>query len=209
MPKGKDAPLPRLLSKAEAAAYCGVTQQTFAKWVAADAMPDPLPVMKKWDRKSIDATLDQASGLSPSAPAEDAFEKWKRERDARKVSANHVARRHAQNRSTNSRDAEFERLLAMTPDEYVAACEESRRQWVATIPKTPMIKREQNALRQILAFGGGWADAGRIKDCGQDTVDRLVIRGFIETKPHDLHPKTIVAYRLTEAGLVAVKALPV
>jgi hypothetical protein len=78
---------PRLLSGADAAAYCGITPATFSKWVAAGNMPKPLPGTRRWDRKAIDLALDKLSGIEASPPDqedEDPLEKWMREDAARK-----------------------------------------------------------------------------------------------------------------------------
>jgi hypothetical protein len=78
---------PRLMSGADAAAYCGVTPATFTKWVAAGTVPPPLPGTRRWDRKAIDASLDRFSGIAPAAKQEDADEytEWKKTYDARKA----------------------------------------------------------------------------------------------------------------------------
>jgi hypothetical protein len=43
---------PRLMTGADAAAYCGVTPATFSKWVATGTVPAPLPGTRRWDRKA-------------------------------------------------------------------------------------------------------------------------------------------------------------
>ena len=77
----------RLMSKSQAAAHLGVSLPTFSKWVAADFIPGALPI-RKWDRKALDAALDKMSGLKPEQSktdaVEDAYEKWKREDNARR-----------------------------------------------------------------------------------------------------------------------------
>ncbi|TFV69425.1 hypothetical protein E4K64_33375 [Bradyrhizobium frederickii] len=84
---------PRLISGSEAAAYCGVTVATWAKWVAAGIVPPPLPGTRRWDRKAIDLALDKASGIkapsSSSDPREQdfdsAYDQWKRDHEANKA----------------------------------------------------------------------------------------------------------------------------
>lgn len=90
---------PRLMSGSDAAAYCGVTLNTWSKWVAAGTMPPPVAGTRRWDRKAIDLMLDKASNIvdiqrysmqvSPSGATEDEcpLEKWMREDAARKGSA--------------------------------------------------------------------------------------------------------------------------
>ncbi len=75
-------PEPRLLTQRQAAAYCGVSATTFAKWVLAGALPPPLPAMRRWDKKAIDAHLDKASGIDLAVKEEDPLAAWRRERDA-------------------------------------------------------------------------------------------------------------------------------
>lgn len=72
---------PRLLSRQEAATYCGVSVATFSGWVTAGHIPRPLFGSKRWDKKAIDAALDKASGLAlpVAASDEDPLEKWLRE----------------------------------------------------------------------------------------------------------------------------------
>jgi len=69
---------PRLIGRQEAAAYCGISPTCFSMWVATHKMPPPIPGTRKWDRRAIDAKLDEISGLAPAEP-EDRYEKWMRE----------------------------------------------------------------------------------------------------------------------------------
>jgi hypothetical protein len=78
---------PRLVTKAEAARYCGASPATYAKWVLAGILPPSLPVIGKYDMRALDAALDKLSGIK-SEQSEDGFEKWKRGRDA-KASSRH------------------------------------------------------------------------------------------------------------------------
>lgn len=77
---------PRLLSRKDAATYCGIAKSTFSMWVANHKMPATIPGTRKWDKRAIDAKLDEISGLGANDNAtETDLEKWKRERDARKA----------------------------------------------------------------------------------------------------------------------------
>jgi len=69
---------PRLISRAEAAAYCGITPTCFSMWVASHKMPPSIPGMRKWDKRAIDAKLDEISGLDAN-DNEDPYEKWMKE----------------------------------------------------------------------------------------------------------------------------------
>lgn len=66
---------PRLMSRAEAAAYCGISPTSFSCWVSSHKMPPAIPGTRKWDKRAIDAKLDEISGL---AGDEDAFDRWER-----------------------------------------------------------------------------------------------------------------------------------
>lgn len=77
---------PRLLGRKEAAAYCGIAESTFSLWVKTYKMPPAIHGTRKWDKRAIDAKLDDIGGLSPAANDNvDEFEQWSRERDARKA----------------------------------------------------------------------------------------------------------------------------
>lgn len=75
---------PRLVSKTDAAAYCGLTPGGYDAWVKAGRLPGPISGTHRYDKKAIDAALDRQSGLEPDqdTPAA-AYDRWKRERDAR------------------------------------------------------------------------------------------------------------------------------
>jgi hypothetical protein len=77
---------PRLMSGAVAAAYCGLSPASFAKWVADGRAPKPLPGTRRWDKHALDAMIDKISGLDTTiVPEEDPFEKWKREHESAKA----------------------------------------------------------------------------------------------------------------------------
>jgi predicted DNA-binding transcriptional regulator AlpA len=69
---------PRLLSRKQAAAYLGIGETTFSLWVSAHKIPSSVAGTRRWDKKAIDARLDELSGLSVN-DNEDPYEKWMRE----------------------------------------------------------------------------------------------------------------------------------
>ena len=76
---------PRLIGRVEAAAYCGVTPTCFSMWVSSGKMPSAIPGTTKWDKRAIDAKLDEISGLSAKTESgETDLQKWRRERDERR-----------------------------------------------------------------------------------------------------------------------------
>ncbi|MGG6895803.1 helix-turn-helix transcriptional regulator [Rhizobium sp. BR 315] len=69
---------PRLIGRKEAAAYLGIAESTFSMWVATYKMPQCIPGTRKWDKRAIDAKLDEISGLGVN-DSEDPYDKWMRE----------------------------------------------------------------------------------------------------------------------------------
>lgn len=72
---------PRLLSRVQAAAYCGVVAETFDTHVAPMVKPVAIGARRLWDVRAIDAWLDQEGGLNvtvtgpPEAAVNDAIER--------------------------------------------------------------------------------------------------------------------------------------
>lgn len=77
---------PRLIGRREAAEYCGISPTCFSMWVASHKMPPAIPGTRKWDKRAIDAKLDEISGLAVNDNvAEVGLAEWRRKRDARKA----------------------------------------------------------------------------------------------------------------------------
>ena len=75
---------PRLLNRRQAASYCGLSIQGFSKWVKSGR----LPVQYRYSAlgfEAINAALDAAGGIG-LIRQEDAFDKWKRERNEKRTS---------------------------------------------------------------------------------------------------------------------------
>lgn len=70
---------PRLMTRAQAAAYCGIALSTFSMWVANYKMPPPIPGTRRWDRVAIDARLSELGGIKSADAQEDEFDRWERE----------------------------------------------------------------------------------------------------------------------------------
>jgi excisionase family DNA binding protein len=205
MAKDKDANEPRLMTAKEAAAYCGVSAPTLRKWVADGSIPGPVNRLKRFDRHAIDAALDKASGLAPRAttePAENALDKWIREQAEKEAAPDRTTPRKE---PADRFEREAARVLAMSHEERVAESREWRRRWAEAVPKSPVGKRERDALRQLYPFGTRWTEWRQMKGFFPDTMDRLAIRGFVETKPHSQHPNSVLDFKLTDAGLSAAK----
>lgn len=59
----------RRAAKADAAAYCGCSEDAFDTWVMKGLVPGAIPGTERWDREAIDWYLDRASGLATEATA--------------------------------------------------------------------------------------------------------------------------------------------
>jgi hypothetical protein len=71
---------PRVITKAEAAAYCGCTLRTFDSWVEKGIVPGAIPNTHRWDRKGIDLALDMVSHLPSNITPSDhltPYQRWK------------------------------------------------------------------------------------------------------------------------------------
>ncbi len=78
---------PRLLTREQAAAYCGVSLTTFTAWVRRGIVPGPVPRTHRWDRKAIDAALDAQSSIDANLEGK-ALDQWKAKRRARQSERN-------------------------------------------------------------------------------------------------------------------------
>lgn len=66
MPERRDLPrgmTPRLLSRAAAAAYCGIVADTFEEYIRPHVPPIELGARRLWDVRALDRWLDERSGL--------------------------------------------------------------------------------------------------------------------------------------------------
>jgi hypothetical protein len=75
---------PRLLTREQAAAYCGVGTTTFSLWVRRGIIPGPVSKTHRWDRKAIDAALDALSRIDAKAENE-ALDQWRAKHHARRT----------------------------------------------------------------------------------------------------------------------------
>jgi predicted DNA-binding transcriptional regulator AlpA len=67
---------PRLLTKYQAAQYCGYSPRRFAELVSAGKLPRPIPDTHRWDLRQIDRALDVLSGISTNESLSP-YEQWK------------------------------------------------------------------------------------------------------------------------------------
>lgn len=77
---------PRMMRRAEAAIYCGVSKSTFSRWVSAGILPEPLSGTARWDRRAIDEALD--GGRQHKKSNRSPLDIWREARDARSTEGN-------------------------------------------------------------------------------------------------------------------------
>jgi len=84
---------PRLLTRRQAARYCGLSSSGFAKWVSAGRLPHALPGTRRWDRNAIDSALDRIMTLQAA--------------EAHKGAGAFLARRQRNEKTTESKEEEI------------------------------------------------------------------------------------------------------
>jgi predicted DNA-binding transcriptional regulator AlpA len=80
----------RLLTREQAAFYCGLSVSAFSRWVKIGRLPAALGGTSRWDLKAIDLALDSLSGLAISKTSDSAtiaLDDW-REKRARRSEGN-------------------------------------------------------------------------------------------------------------------------
>jgi hypothetical protein len=77
----KSVASPRLLTRAQAMAYVALSSGAFSGWIREGRIPPPLPGTRRWDRHSIDAALNRASGLNVTTNMSP-LDQWRSKRDA-------------------------------------------------------------------------------------------------------------------------------
>lgn len=75
---------PRLLTRQQAAARCGLSPGGFSSWIVRKIVPGPLPGTQRWDAKALDQALDRLSGIEPDRELTP-YEKWKQADAARQA----------------------------------------------------------------------------------------------------------------------------
>jgi hypothetical protein len=78
---------PRLLTREQAAAYCGVGTTTFTIWIRRGIIPGPVPETHRWDRKAIDVALDALSRIDDKLEG-NALDQWRAKHHAGRTERN-------------------------------------------------------------------------------------------------------------------------
>jgi predicted DNA-binding transcriptional regulator AlpA len=76
----------RLLTREQAAFYCGVSVGAFSRWVKTGRLPPAIAGTSRWDLKAIDLALDYLSGLAISKTSDSAtvaLDDWRAKRAGR------------------------------------------------------------------------------------------------------------------------------
>ena len=50
--------VPRVVTREQAASYCGLSPQGFSDWIRAGRLPGPIDGTCRWDLKAIDAAWE-------------------------------------------------------------------------------------------------------------------------------------------------------
>ncbi len=194
--------LPRGLSRTEAAEYIGVSASKFDEMVKDGRMPGPkaIDARRVWDRHQIDRHFDELPEPDEINPWDEIVEENRPppKRDQLSPVKGGIAARY----SGVSFNPE-----TMNGDDYRRLMGEALKRWKASIPGTPLNVRERKTLDQLSAYGSEvQVKKQAIKDCGPDTLDRLVARGFVETQNQEKYPDRLGYLILTAAGMKACKA---
>jgi hypothetical protein len=88
---------PRGMSKEQAAAYAGCESlSAFNDWIRRGIIPGPIPGTRKWDRKAIDAALDQLTGLQRRIEVQSSpYDAWKACQNASAAEGNQLVDKKA------------------------------------------------------------------------------------------------------------------
>jgi hypothetical protein len=78
---------PRLLTREQAAGYCGLRVTTFTAWVRRGIVPGPVSGTHRWDRKAIDLALDALSRLDDKL-GPNALDQWEAKHHKRHAERN-------------------------------------------------------------------------------------------------------------------------
>ena len=198
------------LSRTEVALAIGVSVNSVDRMIAEGALPAP----RKWHSRKLWLVSELEAYLNewPTEGVSDHLDNelvggMILERDSRAADALPLPR---------SKDDPIQKHydqigydpLTMDGSDYSRLYQQAEDRWKASIPGTPLGKRERDSLAQLAVHGVGvpvhWT---KIKGCGGDTEDRLKARGFLETRNHAKFPDRIDSYILTESGLEAWQAL--
>jgi hypothetical protein len=74
----------RLISKSDAAEYCGLSMTQFTQWIEDGKISPAIPGTHRFDKVKLDADLDRLSGIKSNSTLSP-LEQWKADRNAGRV----------------------------------------------------------------------------------------------------------------------------
>lgn len=225
---------PAALNHKMAAAYCGVSVETFKKICPVKPMQ---LTSSKWGARFLRQRLDEwLLSIDPNAPADRASlaetlyggSVGGETKQTSHWTSNNRTRSDREDGGTEPRAGPsgypliehssdalrkwYNQLgfdpASMSNEDMERLHKEAEDRWKASIPGTALTKRERAALEQLAIHGPDHkVDWQRIKNCGPDTEERLKARGYLETSGSSKFPDRSIYYTLTGAGFEAWKAI--
>lgn len=128
-------------------------------------MPPAVPGTRKWDRRAIDAKLDEISGLGSSAEPEDAYDKWMREHGEQETDLQKWRRERDARRTGTHNSSDY--------DDWRAKKEKRREKYR---PLIGLDAREERILR-YMADHPECDTFDTIPGAGQKVLDALIEKG--------------------------------
>lgn len=212
-PLASRRPIIRLaLSRAEVALSISVSVSSVDQMVAEGALPSPRKwhSRKLWLVSEIEAYLNELPSEGGVHREISSFAEWKEfssepiQRESMKGSGGYPIITDPDSPIKKYYDQLGFDPVTMGRKDLRRLTDAAQERWKASIPGTPLGKREREALQQLANYEVGIViNPSLIKNCGADTHDRLEARGFLKVQ-HDRD--RIIGYVLTEAGLKASRA---
>ncbi|MBO9122812.1 MULTISPECIES: helix-turn-helix domain-containing protein [unclassified Rhizobium] len=214
---------PAALNRKLAAAYCGLSTETFGK--ICPIKPISLTGSSRGDRYLRQRLDEWLVSLDPNEPAAESIKQslsWQSDRESRSswVELEYGAPEPAKGAGgypivddKNNPVRQWYDQLGFDPrtmgqDDMKRLMDENHQKWAAALIGTPLGKRERVALSQLAAHLPNQPIPGAaIKNCGPDTGDRLEARGFLEIHSVPDDPRRLSHYVLTDEGLKAWQKL--
>lgn len=82
-------------------------------------------------------------------------------------------------------------------------------EWIRQQPTLPFHGRERGGLEQLLKRGAGvFVPLGELRNCGRDTIERLLVRGYVEIRRSKTDARVIASAAITPAGVKALEPPP-
>jgi hypothetical protein len=216
---------PAALNKKLAAAYCGLSSETFDK--VCPVKPISFTSSSRGERYlrqrldewllSIDSNSNEFAKPALVRRLGEAFEPTSRRSPQTEVPTERVTGPSGWPIAADKNDPlrKYYDKLGFDPHTMDDADmrrlhDEADAKWEAAVPGSPLQKREITTLLQLLPAGlSGKTDRNGLKSCRWDTEQRLLARGFIQTLPSEKYPQQVGYFVITQAGYEAARALEI